>query len=36
MENKIIQEKKERKRFDPVEYGLNSEFRLTNYTKLKG
>jgi len=29
-------EKKERKRFVPEDYGLSPNFRLTNYTKMKG
>jgi len=34
--NFIMEDYRTRKCFDPVEHGLNKNFRLTNFTKLKG
>jgi hypothetical protein len=31
-----MEAKEKRKKFDPLEYGLDAQFRLTDWTKLKG
>jgi len=35
-EVKMTSNYKTRKPFDPVEHNISPDFRLTNYTKLKG
>jgi len=33
---KMTEDYRTRKQFDPVEHGLSADFRLTNFTQLKG